>query len=150
MNRAIVKRTSKASTDKKLRKFKKILFRRLKLQKADFSLFLVPNRDMEAIRGKMALRPDFKGREADKIRREEQVGILSFPEPVGFPNPQTKAKNLGEVYLNYDFSEGDLDRLSYLLIHGLLHLLGYEHGGKRDRMEMEKLEKELFVLVNSQ
>jgi rRNA maturation RNase YbeY len=69
------------------------------------------------------------------------VDVLSFPAAKGFPHPESALPGLGEIYLNRDIAGEDPDRGKALVIHGLLHLLGYRHHRNRDRIEMEKLEK---------
>ncbi|MBI5440065.1 MAG: rRNA maturation RNase YbeY [Deltaproteobacteria bacterium] len=64
---------------------------------------------------------------------------------------------LGDVVVSVDTArrdaqEGGLsldDELSYLLIHGILHLVGYDHEGEQAHRapEMEAKESELFELV---
>lgn len=95
--------------------------------------------------------------------------VLAFPAPKNFPHPNTKLKPLGEIYLNPDFIAKDSPypnmmvtklrtkdyglwtpsselraKLSYLFIHGLLHLLGYDHKKESDRIRMEKQERNLL------
>ncbi len=64
--------------------------------------------------------------------------VLAFPAPKNFPRPDLPkgVKPLGEIYLNPGSEK--------MLIHGFLHLLGYDHQKKSDRMEMEKKEKQLW------
>lgn len=72
--------------------------------------------------------------------------VLSFPAPEGFPRPDVKkgTKALGEIYLNPGYIEKHDENLVYMLIHGFLHLLGYDHKKKSDRIIMEKREQELL------
>lgn len=76
-------------------------------------------------------------------RRE--VDVLAFPEPAGFPESDAHRKFLGDVYLNRGIAlhpeDGTVVRL---LVHGVLHLLGYRHAGKRDTIAMEMIEKKLW------
>ena len=45
-------------------------------------------------------------------------------------------------------SEWSLEReLSFLIIHGILHLLGYDHADAADEAEMRSKESEIFVLA---
>jgi rRNA maturation RNase YbeY len=118
---------------------------------------------MEKIRRTLMAREDFRGREARKIASEDVVSVLAFPEPPSFPHPASSEKMLGEVYLNRDFAApGSLlgararastaeryATLGPLLVHGLLHLLGYRHFTKRDTMKMKKQEKRLWDLISS-
>src|SRR3989344_3502125 len=81
--------------------------------------------------------------------------VLAFPTP-RFPfRPDVKGKNLGEIYLNPDYIRNEKfkienkelnfdQKLRYLLSHGFLHLLGYDHKKKSDRIRMQKEEISLF------
>lgn len=72
------------------------------------------------------------------------VDVLSFPAAEGFPDPEGEFPGLGEIYLNQDIAAREPTRARALVIHGLLHLLGYRHHRNRDRMEMENLEKRVL------
>jgi probable rRNA maturation factor len=37
------------------------------------------------------------------------------------------------------------DHLRHLVVHGVLHLLGYDHGGEREAEEMERLETDILA-----
>lgn len=89
-------------------------------------VFLVSDRVMRVLKLK------FRG------ERRRIVDVLAFPEPAGFPHPESPRRVIGEVYVNGDRHGGDPERLLYLLTHGILHLLGYRHQSKRDMMVMEK------------
>jgi probable rRNA maturation factor len=70
------------------------------------------------------------------------VDVLSFPEDPEFPDPE-KSLRLGEIHLNRTIVKRSPEHAKFLFIHGILHLLGYSHEGKRDTILMEKLEEEL-------
>ena len=131
------------ATEKKLAKLKKGLLSALRKESADFGLYVVPNAEMERLRRALRARRDFKGAEARKIAHEKEVNVLSFPEPKAFPHPETGKRWLGEVYLNRAFARLGADRLPFLMVHGVLHLLGYRHEKRRDIMKMEALERKL-------
>ena len=78
----------------------------------------------------------------------ELVDVLAFPEGEDFPHPDDPAR-IGEIYLNWDAFQGDYARLRFLLVHGILHLLGYTHDGKDDTMAMEALETTLCRRIAS-
>lgn len=96
--------------------------------------------------------------------KNKPADILSFNEPKGFPHPEIdsykggeKIKPIGEIYLNMADIQQQTVNDDYqpliagfkLLLHGLLHLLGYDHKKKNDRIKMELLEKQLISkLVN--
>jgi rRNA maturation RNase YbeY len=89
--------------------------------------------------------------------KNKTANVLSFKEPRGFIYPPTydigggvypppkekgkKTRKIGEIYIKFPADDYSIDQL---LIHGLLHLLGYEHQKKNDRIKMEK--KELSVM----
>lgn len=77
-------------------------------------------------------------------KKVEFVDVLSFPEHQSFPNPEGRKNFLGEIYLNEHFLKADRERAEFLIIHGLLHLLGYVHEKKNDIIRMERMERELL------
>lgn len=87
--------------------------------------------------------------------RELKKNVLAFPAAPNFPRPDLPQKPLGEIYLNPSriareksrFAIGDLrfaNKLDYLFIHGFLHLVGYDHKRKNDRIAMERKELKLL------
>ena len=87
--------------------------------------------------------------------KNETTSVLSFNEPKNFPHPEIKKKGgkiraIGEIYLNPGYikerkKEKRKNVLNKLLVHGLLHLLGYNHKKKNDRIRMEKKEKKILA-----
>lgn len=59
---------------------------------------------------------------------------------------------LGDIYISIpqmkkqaiEYSTGERRELGFLVIHGLLHLLGYDHENPKDEEEMFKLQKEIL------
>lgn len=89
--------------------------------------------------------------------------VLSFPNlKVTLPflkeeynaetNPETEAVILGEIYISLDrakeqaleFAHSLSREVSFLVVHGLLHLLGFDHIQEDDRKEMEDLQEEIL------
>lgn len=70
--------------------------------------------------------------------------VLAFPAPENFPRPDLKSKPIGEIYLNPRYIEKHGENLTFMLIHGFLHLLGYDHERKSDTIIMQKREQELL------
>jgi len=66
--------------------------------------------------------------------------VLSYPEKASFPRPDRNGVTLGEIYLNPEYIKENKESLLYMLVHGYLHLLGYDHIRKDDRIVMEKEE----------
>ena len=87
---------------------------------------------------------EMKGIKKKFLPREKgPANVLSFSEPAGWPAEGGDPK-LGEVYLNLDLTGGKMKELSPLFLHGILHILGYDHKKKNDRIRMEKLEKSII------
>ncbi|MBI4085981.1 MAG: rRNA maturation RNase YbeY [Candidatus Liptonbacteria bacterium] len=121
--------------EKKLRKVSENILKTVDLRKTvrkKADIFLLPHKEM--LRLKKKFLPSEKG----------PPNVLAFPEPKHWPQPEKRGIKLGEIYLNLDLAKGDIRELSRLLIHGVLHLLGYHHKKKSDRMKMEKLEKNVI------
>lgn len=116
-------------------------------------VYLIGNRKMRFLNKK------FRG-------KDKTTTVLSFEEPRNFIYPplagRSNHKKIGEIYLNAELHGTDAElcgnssrksalscRLSVincqLLAHGLLHLLGYDHQKKSDRIKMEK--KEQYILA---
>jgi probable rRNA maturation factor len=87
-----------------------------------------------------ALNRDFLGKDAP-------TNVLSFPTP---PNPQN---HLGDVALAYGVCAREAaeqgkalnHHVAHLVIHGVLHLLGYDHIGDDEAEVMEDLERALLA-----
>ena len=86
------------------------------------------------------------------FRRNRPTNVISFPMMDGTP-PSLPAKMLGEVIISADTARRDAEEVGkkageeilFLLIHGILHLAGYDHeGAKKERLEMEAKERDLF------
>lgn len=137
-------------------KFEKIIksavFKILKILKKEniaVEIFLVGDKEMQFLNKTLR-------------KKDKSTNILSFPEPINFPHPEFKNKKtryLGAIYLDIPYikrevclpigmtktSLVDIDFLMVkLLIHGMLHLLGFIHKKKNDRMEMEKKEQYVY------
>ena len=77
--------------------------------------------------------------------KDTPTDVLSFPMENAVANMP-----LGSIVISADFVQekakelghGEKDEFSLLFIHGLLHLLGYDH--EKDHGEMRKKEKELI------
>lgn len=96
--------------------------------------------------------------------KDKPTDILSFPF---YPNLKAgeritphsdEDKNLGDIIISPEYVQEDLERwnqnfdqrMQVLLIHGICHLLGYDHISDDDYEIMKKKEQELYALVQSQ
>lgn len=80
-------------------------------------------------------------------KKDKETNVLSFEEPKNFIKPKNKFKKIGEVYLSPDFIKENNQDMNLMVIHGILHLLGYDHIKTKDRVKMEKIEKNLLSFV---
>jgi probable rRNA maturation factor len=120
------------------------LLKRLGLEEREVSLLLVDNDEIREINRLY-------------LDRDHPTNVISFAMSegdYGDINPQL----LGDIIISVEraMSEGESSGLSlkesldYLMIHGLLHLLGYNHesGDANEALLMEDKEKELFQHLN--
>ena len=73
-------------------------------------------------------------------RKNQAANVLAFPTPKNWPGD-----NLGEVYLDPLYIRKHRENPALMLIHGVLHILGYNHTRRGDRIKMEKKEKLLLL-----
>ena len=109
----------------------------LSLKNCTVKIFLLSGKEMR----------DFEEKTGMRRANRHTPNVLSFSEPEGFPHPETEGKLIGEVYLNKDLAARGFDGLAYLLIHGILHIMGYSHEEKNDILKMEALEQEICKKV---
>lgn len=82
--------------------------------------------------------------------KDKPTNVLSFPAPAA-PQPQP-VTNLGDIVIARETVEHEAadkaipfaDHLRHLTIHGLLHLLGYDHETDDDAEIMEGLERDIL------
>ncbi len=79
-------------------------------------------------------------------RRAAFVNVLAFPEPDGFPHPESSRRSLGDVYLNEAYRTDPAEGLR-MFIHGFAHVCGFNHVGRRDTIEMQAAEKRALARV---
>jgi probable rRNA maturation factor len=80
--------------------------------------------------------------------KDKPTNVLSFPQ-AGGAFPQKRGLLLGDVILAAEtvareaaLAEKPLeDHMAHLIIHGFLHLLGYDHQVEADAEKMEQLER---------
>ncbi|OGY99202.1 MAG: hypothetical protein A2945_05495 [Candidatus Liptonbacteria bacterium RIFCSPLOWO2_01_FULL_52_25] len=109
----------------------KMVLQELRVQNTSVDIILLSAKDLARLKKRFGL-----------YKAGTIPDVLAFPEPSNFPHPERHGKRfLGEVYLNREL---DFERLGFLLIHGILHLLGFAHEKKNDILRMEKQERMLM------
>ncbi len=78
-------------------------------------------------------------------RKNKSTNVLSFTAPLHFPTD-----SLGEIYLDPKYIEKKNENLPFMLLHGVLHILGYDHERKSDRIRMERKEASLLSRLKKQ
>ena len=83
------------------------------------------------------------------LNNKKTTNVLSFPNENFFNN---KENFLGEIFLSYEackkeakkFKINSKDRIGHLIVHGTLHLLGYDHKTKKDEKKMINIESKIL------
>ena len=102
--------------------------------------------------------------DADEIRtlnrlyrdKDESTNVLSFAAGNIEGLPDHAARLLGDVVIcaSVVADEADsqgkelADHWGHMIVHGTLHLLGYDHGQEADALEMEALETQILASRN--
>jgi probable rRNA maturation factor len=86
---------------------------------------------------------------------DKPTNVLSFPalQPTGPRGADDAPRMLGDIAIAYETTRKEADdeqkpfdhHLSHLAVHGLLHLIGYDHEKDGDAETMETLETEILA-----
>jgi probable rRNA maturation factor len=91
------------------------------------------------------------------LGRDEPTDVISFglaaTDEVSFALPPEEAASLGEVVIAYPTAVRQAEEagraieveVAHLLVHGLLHLLGYDHQRLEDERAMRRREEEVLA-----
>jgi probable rRNA maturation factor len=82
---------------------------------------------------------------------KKTTDVLSFP--ADFMDPDLESRYLGDVVISYPQAAEQAQKrghgveaeLQLLVIHGVLHLLGYDHGNKKEKEEMWSLQSRILA-----
>ncbi len=121
-------------TEANLQTLAKKILRSLNKRGCTLDIFLLPHGEIKKLKARF-------------IKKKTQPNVLPFPEPIAFPHPESgrSKKYLGEIFLNKDILKKSPERTTPLLLHGILHLLGYDHIKKADAVKMEGLEEKILT-----
>jgi len=91
------------------------------------------------------------------MNKKGTTDVLSFPHldvsPVRRGNAKVFDKKfLGDILISLDQAQRQakeqsislVKEVNFLIVHSMLHLIGYDHGIKKERLEMQKLESKIF------
>jgi len=88
---------------------------------------------------------------------ERPTNVLSFPEPDDVPVNREAVDEgpefVGEIAIAFETTEREAkelgisfrDHLTHLFVHGVMHLLGYDHETESDAVEMEAMESAILA-----
>ena len=93
------------------------------------------------------------------LDRDRSTNVISFPLQEG-EGAGIQPQLLGDVVISADTAARDAleagapfeSELYFLLLHGILHLLGFDHerGSEEDAARMEAREREIFSLLTQE
>jgi probable rRNA maturation factor len=114
------------------------LARRLQLQNLEAVVALSSDASVQALN-------------RDYRHKDKPTNVLSFPAGPGHV-PPGHARHIGDIALAAETivreaaeqDKSPQDHLQHLVVHGLLHLLGYDHETEHQAVEMEALEVEIL------
>ena len=86
---------------------------------------------------------------------DKPTNVLSFPalQPTAPPGDDDPPRMLGDIAIAYETLRREADEeakpfdhhLSHLVVHGFLHLIGYDHETDEEAEVMEALEREILA-----
>lgn len=90
--------------------------------------------------------------------KNKPTNVLSFPAPAdpGLSEPGSDARYFGDIVLAYETIRQEAEaaekpisaHLTHLVVHGILHLFGYDHATDVDAEQMEALEVKVLAKLN--
>jgi probable rRNA maturation factor len=127
---------------RKIRKVAQRILTELGLPDAELSLLLVNDVQIQALNRRY-------------LRLDKPTNVLAFPMREG-EFSALHPHLLGDLVISVEtarrqmkrFGLDEMKMVTLLMIHGILHLLGYEHeGSKKEAREMAIQQKELFHMI---
>jgi len=126
---------------KKLKKISKII-RFFKGKNIIFTILLTNSRNMKKLNKKFR-------------KRNNSTDVLSFPFFSSKNLQSVKEKNfyIGDIAISYEIINSRSKKNNFFLefdkvwIHGLLHLVGYNHIRNKDYFRMDRIEKRILNLI---
>jgi probable rRNA maturation factor len=80
--------------------------------------------------------------------KDKATNVLSFPSPAGDRGPL-----LGDIVVAFEYVSEEArdagrslrDHLAHMLVHGMLHLLGFDHENESEAEKMEAFERRILA-----
>lgn len=84
--------------------------------------------------------------------QHKPTNVLSFPNNDEEPDPETGALYIGDIAVSYETVLREAteakkplqDHLTHMIVHGILHLAGFDHEDDAEAEEMENLETDIL------
>ena len=134
-----IQKKQKVNTSR-FRKSLKRLLKELDIENHEISVLIVDDEQIRKIN-------------RDYLNRDRPTNVISFAMTEGFSG-DIHPEILGDIVISAETALRDAsadglqfsDEMEFLLIHGLLHLIGYNHENttKEETQRMRKMEQELF------
>jgi len=135
----IINETEEEIKEKKeIEDFLKFAIKKLKLKNIVFDIIIVDNERIKE------LNRDYRG-------IDNYTDVISFALE-DYADIKTEVRLLGDIYISLpkikeqseSYGHSFLREFAFLSIHGLLHLLGYDHMNPEDEKKMFSLQEELL------
>ena len=105
---------------------------------AEISLHVVSKREMQDLNNKFR-------------KKNNTTNVLAFPSQILLE----EVPLLGDIVIcsgvvedeARDYEMSYADRYTQMLVHAMLHLLGFDHHREKDRIEMERLERKFALIL---
>lgn len=125
--------------EKQMKDFINYCIEKLNLKNVMFNVIIIDNEKIHEINKKYRM-------------IDRSTDVISFALEDSKENFTSKIRMLGDIYISYEkvisqaleYDHSKVRELCFLAIHGLLHLLGYDHINKEDEIKMFDLQKELL------
>ena len=122
-----------------LKSFIDFCLKSLKLKNVLFNVIIIDNEEIHKIN------KDYRG-----VDRPTDVITFALEDNKDVDIPDLRV--LGDIYISYDkvisqakeYGHSEKRELCFSAVHGILHLLGYDHMVKEEEEKMFKLQKELL------
>lgn len=80
------------------------------------------------------------------LNKNLPTDVLSFPldqnsQVTAGPD---QAINLGDIFICQEIAQNNNHEISFLIVHGFLHLIGLDHNSLRQSLKWDKIEKNIF------
>ncbi|HOD34531.1 MAG TPA: rRNA maturation RNase YbeY [Syntrophales bacterium] len=127
-----------------LRRTVRRILKQLDRERDELSILLVEDREIRDLN-------------RDYLKRNRPTNVIAFPMLEG-PFKKIHPQVLGDVVVSVETASRDAkkvgmtleDEVLFLLIHGILHLLGYNHEGSRGKgLRMRDKEREIYAAVKN-